>query len=169
MLVSQGWLLLEVAHGELQHGGNEGYSDIRGQTYQWDSTVPRHAEVKVGHGIATWNTRYLLGAAVMEEISVSLETKRLLRCALCGRSDIKRRQVKTPEFRCYSCNAEFSDPTVFIREVTVYRGSFGASWKPLSGQLDATELRSLCLQPKSQHSMRPLRWAEFCQRLRLSF
>lgn len=169
MDVSEGWLLLQVRHDDLQHAGNEGYPDIHGETYHWDSSVNHHSSIAVGQGIALWDKRQLLGVAKMQEITLSLGTKTLRRCTSCGLTTLKRRKSKCPSYRCHVCLAEFDNPRMETREVTVYRGSFGTSWIPMPGRLTADELRRLCFQPKSQHSMRPIRWRELSTLLELPF
>jgi len=158
--VTNGWLLLAVP-GERQHGGNDGYSDVPDRTYRWDSTVPNHARPREGDPIALWNKVTLLGASVIEEIRMGQEEKHLYRCARCGSASIKARKQLAPRYRCNSCHAVFAEPHSFTKFVDTYESVHGASWIDLPGELTVKELRVLCVHPKSQHSIRPLRWEEF--------
>lgn len=159
------WLLLAAGESR-QHGGNDGYLDEIDTTYLWDSTVARHAEIGVGDYIAIWDTRQLLGVSIVEDIEVGEEDKQLSKCPSCGKAHLKRRKAQEGRlFRCADCGAEFDEPVAAHKRVITYRSRHDAAWEHLTGALDGPELRRLCHQPKSQHSMRPLDWARFMQAL----
>jgi hypothetical protein len=58
-----------------QHGGNAGYDDQADVYYTWDSTVPNHAQIKVGDPVALWDKDRLLGLSVIEEIETETKGK----------------------------------------------------------------------------------------------
>ena len=154
------WLLMSVGENR-QHGGNAGYDDQADVYYTWDSTVPNHARIKVGDPIAIWDKDRLLGLSVIEEIEQEAKEKLLFKCPHCGKAGIKPRATKSPRFKCYKCRREFETPTTQTATVVEYRSRHDAAWTPLEDLLAGDELRQLCEAPKSQLSMRPLRWGAF--------
>ncbi|CAM3498820.1 HNH endonuclease signature motif containing protein [Nocardioides dubius] len=154
------WLLMTVGD-DRQHGGNSGYDDDPDVYYTWDSTVPNHASVARGDAIALWDKKRLLGISVVEDIEETIREKLLFRCPHCHKAGIKERKSKAPRFKCYKCRREFESP--IIRPVTVkeYRSRHDAAWTPFEALITGAELRELCESPKSQLSMRLLRWDAF--------
>jgi DNA-directed RNA polymerase subunit RPC12/RpoP len=158
------WLLLAVGD-DRQHGGNDGYDDEPDVHYSWDSTVPNHGSLQKGDLIALWDKRRLIGVSTIEDISKGSKEKLLYRCSECGLAGIKSRKTKFPRYKCYECKAEFENPTSKVEQVTTYRSRHDAGWKNLDGVLSGPELRELCESPKSQLSLRPLRWADFAREI----
>lgn len=154
------WLLMTVGDNR-QHGGNGGYDDQVDVYYTWDSTVPNHANIKVGDPIALWDKDRLLGLSVVEEITSETKEKLLFKCPRCGMAGIKARKNKSPLYKCYKCSAEFDFPESQTVTVLEYRSRHDAAWTSLEDLLPGAHLRSLCVAPKSQLSMRPLRWEAF--------
>lgn len=158
------WLLLAAGEDRV-YGGNEGYTDDPDSTYEWDSTVANSAEIQVGDQIALWDKRRLLGFSVIEEITLRPGTKVLRRCPECGKSRIKERKNSLPLFRCQECSAQFDRPESTTRDVTRYSSRHDAAWVNAVGGLGAGKLRSMCVSPGSQHSIRELRWDLFAAAL----
>ncbi|WP_240617528.1 HNH endonuclease signature motif containing protein [Nocardioides speluncae] len=154
------WLLMTVGENR-QHGGNAGYDDQADVYYTWDSTVPNHARIKVGDPIAVWDKERLLGLSVIEEIVRETKEKLLFKCPYCGKAGIKQRVVKSPRFKCYKCSEEFETPHALTATVVEYRSRHDAAWTSLDGLLPGDALRQLCDAPRSQLSMRQLRWDDF--------
>jgi hypothetical protein len=154
------WLLMTVGENR-QHGGNAGYDDQADVYYTWDSTVPNHARVKVGDPIAIWDKERLLGLSVIEEIERETKEKLLFKCPYCGKAGIKQRAVKQPRFKCYKCSEVFETPETLTATVVEYRSRHDAAWTSLDGLLPGVALRQLCDAPRSQLSMRQLRWDDF--------
>lgn len=156
------WLLMTVGDNR-QHGGNAGYDDQADVYYTWDSTVPNHAQVKRGDPIAIWDKDRLLGISVIEEIIQETREKLLFKCPHCGRAGIKARRTVSPRYKCYKCKRVFDDPDTQTATVIEYRSRHDAAWTSLENLLPGADLRQLCESPKSQLSMRALRWADFEQ------
>lgn len=154
------WLLMTVGD-DRQHGGNSGYDDDPDVYYTWDSTVPNHANIARGDAIALWDKNRLLGISVVEDIEESIEEKLLFKCPHCGKAGIKERKSKSPRFKCYKCRREFEVPISQPAIVTQYRSRHDAAWTSLDDLVSGGELRELCEAPKSQLSMRELRWDAF--------
>jgi hypothetical protein len=86
-------------------------------------------------------------------------------CPHCGKSKLKLREVKRPPYRCASCKEVCDAPRVKKEPVDTYRAFYKPTWVDLSGEIGAGECRELCLQRKSQHSIRPLNWSRFQDRI----
>ncbi|WP_420485473.1 HNH endonuclease [Intrasporangium calvum] len=144
-----------------EHGGNDGYTDDPSTVYRWDSTVQNHAAVSPGDRIALWDKHVLLGASVIEDVRVGTAVKALHRCPHCGKAGIKARRTKSPRYKCYKCLGIFDTPKTVEVDVTTYESIHDVAWTDLMGTLTGADLRPLCYSPKSQLSMRPLRWSAF--------
>lgn len=154
------WLLMSVGD-DRQHGGNDGYDDQPDVYYTWDSTVPNHAQIKRGDRIAIWDKSRLLGVSVVEDISTHETEKLLSKCPFCGMAGIKARRTRSPLYKCYKCKGVFDKPATQLATVIRYRSRHDAAWTNLENVLLGDDLRQLCEAPKSQLSMRPLRWEAF--------
>jgi len=154
------WLLMTVGDNR-QHGGNAGYDDQADVYYTWDSTVPNHTQIKTGDPIAIWDKDQLLGISVVEEIEEEVKEKLLFKCPHCGKAGIKARQTISPRYKCYKCEGVFDTPDTQTVTVTEYRSRHDAAWTSLENLLPGADLRQLCESPKSQLSMRSLRWGAF--------
>ncbi|WP_199743975.1 HNH endonuclease signature motif containing protein [Verrucosispora sp. FIM060022] len=159
------WLMLAVG-ADRQHGGNDGYDDDPDAHYSWDGTVPNARTVAVGDRIVLWDREAVIGASLIEEIETGHAEKILYRCPRCNRADIKRRKRQSPQFRCFPCSDTFDVATTRVERVETFRSRHDANWLDLGRCLDGRTLRSLCVSPKSQLSMRPLVWDAFVKALR---
>jgi len=158
------WLVL-AAGEDRQHGGNQGYHDEPDAFYSWDEKVDGWDLPAVGDLIVLRDKASLLGASVIESIEAGTGSKEVRRCPQCGKSTIKNRKKLTPSFRCFGCKHETDTPTIATEAVTTLRANYEAGWIDLNGRLSATELRALCHQPKSQHSIRSIDWQAFAEAL----
>lgn len=158
--MDRAWLVL-AAGDDRQHGSNDGYFDVPDHHYSWDDTVKNHDVIAIGDRLAIWDKRCLLGASVIEDIIVERADKLRRSCPQCGKASIKRRKTKLPVYRCFKCGAEFDKADERTEEVTTYRTVHDAGWVDLYGLIDAAALRQLCVSPRSQLSIRPLRWDAF--------
>ncbi len=156
------WLVLAVG-SDRQHGGNDGYDDSEAAYYSWDSTVGNHRKVSAGDVIVLWDKRTLLGASVVERIATGTETKARYSCPLCGKASLKARKTKLPRWKCFKCGGVFDNPTVAHEQVDTYRSDHAPMWTDLTDCLSGSELRALCRDPRSQLSLRQLRWPDFCR------
>jgi ribosomal protein L37AE/L43A len=158
--LTNAWLVMAVGD-DRQHGANDGYHDVPAESYSWDTTVPNHASLAPGDPIVLWDKRTLLGASVIERIDRGNATKPVYRCSICGGSNIKPRKTQTPPWRCFKCKQNFDQPAVQLITVGTYVARHDAGWVDLQGVLTGEQLRALCVHPRSQLSLRPLRWAAF--------
>lgn len=154
------WLLLAVGENRA-FGSNDGYRDEPESHYRWDSTVPNHARLKAGHPIALWDKKSSLGMSVIESIEHGTAVKPVYSCPSCGKAHIKARKHKAPRYKCFACQANFETPASKMIEVTEYTSHHGDAWVDLGGLIPGAVLRSVCESPKSQLSLRPMRWEAF--------
>lgn len=154
------WLLM-AAGDNRGHGGNAGYDDQHDAYYSWDSNVPNHRNVHVGHPIALWDKERLLGVSVIEEVQASRGPKVLHRCPKCTTTRINERKRAQPRYRCMKCRLTFEDPVIDVVEVDLYRARYDAAWTSLDGLLKEKELRSLAVNAGDINAMRPLDWTAF--------
>ena len=157
------WLMI-AAGDDRMHSGNGGYDDEPSVYYSWDSTVANHRRPKKGDVIALWDKKSLLGVSVIEKIEVKRDVeKELYRCPnlRCKKANLKSRKWQRPQFRCSACKNEFDEPKVEVQRVTTFRSYHPVSWIDLPGQLQADELRKLCIKPRSQQSIRKLDYPRF--------
>jgi hypothetical protein len=156
------WLVI-AAGDERIHGGNDGYEDEPASFYSWDTTVPNHAAVKVGDAIVMRDRLTLLGASVIEEIEIGEAEKAQYVCPACrkGRGIGKPRAHRSPAYLCQECGAEFDVLVKSVRSVKTYRSRHDAGWSDLTGLIDLDQLRAMCNKPRSQLSIRRIRWPLF--------
>lgn len=158
------WLVLAVGD-DRQHGGNDGYDDIPESRYSWDSTVGHYDDVLEGDAIALWDKHTLIGASVIEEIDRADGVKLVYTCPKCDKAGFKERKTYEKRgikrYKCYKCARTFDVPTAREKPVKSFRSLHEAGWQDLAGLLSGSELRSLCIKPNSQLSLRPLRWVDF--------
>lgn len=156
------WLV--IASGtDRSHGGNDGYEDEPSRFYSWDTAVPNHATVKVGDVLVLRDRTSLLGVSVIEEIEVGEAEKAQYICPSCrkGRGIGKPRLNRSPAYLCQECGAEFDELIRNVRRVKTYRSRHDVGWVDLAGLVDVGRLRAMCEKPRSQLSIRRLRWTIF--------
>lgn len=160
------WLAL-AAGDKRQSASSDDYDDSIPEHYSWDSTVPSHARPGAGDYIVLWDRDRLLGASVIDRITTWNGEKDVYRCPKCNRALIKHRATESPRYKCFAedCGFAFDQPTMLRQKVLNYRTDHGSQWVDLTGALTGAQLRSLCEQPRSQHSWRKLRWDTFCEAL----
>ncbi|MDB4756424.1 HNH endonuclease [Pirellulaceae bacterium] len=152
------WLMLTKKERII---AGEDYDDDLSRHYSWDDTVPNHASPSEGDVIILWDSNYLLGASVIETIAKGKKTKGRLRCPECNIPKMQARKKLKPKYRCGNCQVEVDDPVIEEISVISYRANYRASWIDMCGAMDGQKLKSLCLRPKSQHSIRELNWSDF--------
>lgn len=152
--MARGWLCLQKRQDDYV-AAREGYGDDLGVVYSWDDRVPNAHRLEEGHYIALWDSIELLGLSVIERITKETHTKSILKCPVCEKTDVRLRKLRSPRYRCGKCHVEFDDPIFTTHQVRTFAANYEAGWTTVVG-LDAKACRALTLQPKSQHSIRPL-------------
>jgi hypothetical protein len=150
------WLCLQK-RTEDQVAVRDGYVDVLGVQYSWDSSVSNHAALAVGDSLLLWSDQAgLLGASIIEQIEKSEAERTVYRCPKCDVTDVRTRSTLTPRYKCGSCSATFESPKVETKQVVVYKARYPAAWMSASVAVSATECRRLAISPASQHSLRSI-------------
>ncbi|WP_234434507.1 hypothetical protein OG337_20705 [[Kitasatospora] papulosa] len=152
------WLMLAV--DEHKRAG-DGYDDDPSRHYSWDDRVNNHAKVQPNDVIVLRDRDMLLGVSVIESIETDQATKERHYCPFCGRAGAAPRKRELPKYKCWECKAVFPEPDRETVQVKTYRSEHEAGWIDLRGLMNVPQMNALCEKPKSQLSLRQLRWDDF--------
>jgi hypothetical protein len=158
------WSLLSLEDGERQFHGNDGYDDVFGLRYSFNSRVPNSQWIQTGHVGVVRDGRQFLGWGIIHRVTETLGTAEVKRCPRCNQTGFKRRTTMTPVFRC-SCSALFDDPVVEIAEARLYVAEFGDDWKVLTSPLLVSENELLYLSRAFQHAIREMHTTLWLERV----
>lgn len=152
------WSFLVVAEEDRQHRGNEGYDDLLGAYYSWDSTVSNHRGPEVGDCCVVRDSRGVLGVSWVDDIGkIERVEKFRRRRPRCHSTAFKGRATMQPAYRCSRCKREFNQPKEERIEVAVYRADYARSWLRLDGAVTAVELEATSyLSHSKQQAIRPV-------------
>jgi len=126
------WLLLEKSDETRVSKGIDGYRDVTGESYHYDSLVPNYKKIAKGDLIVLRKESEIIGVGTIRDISAATEHKSHRRCPKCWSTDIRERTTMLPRFRCGKCAYEFAEPKNSSSEVQ----SFVATIKDFT-RLDA--------------------------------
>jgi ribosomal protein L37AE/L43A len=104
------WLLLEKSDETRISKGIDGYRDLTGELYQYDSLVPNYKQVSTGDVVVLRKESDIIGIGMVGEISAHPDSKTHRRCPTCNSTDIRERRHKTPCWKCGQCRLEFTTP-----------------------------------------------------------
>ena len=156
------WLLLEKSDDTRVSAGLDGYIDVTGREYSYDSTVPNHAQLKVGDRIVTRLEDQIIGVGKIYSIGIGSKKKVNRRCPSCNATDIRERKEQKPRFRCGKCKNEFDMAFESFQTVTTYVAAIDDFAKFEHPGPSVREIKSLGVRsdgaPSSefQHSMMKL-------------
>ena len=117
------WLILEKSDETRVSKGIEGYEDLTGKIYNYDSLVPNHKNLKIRDRVVLRKENQIVGVGTISEISEFDSAKLHRRCVSCNSTDIRKRKIKIPKWKCGKCKFEFSDPVETILDVRAYQAS----------------------------------------------
>lgn len=146
------WVFLSVS-GERSWQSNDGYRDVLGSHYVYDSGVAYRLQVEVGDLVVVRDQDIVLGIARIDDIRTTSTTKVRSRCRSCERTGVEYRKGRGV-YVCRHCKDEFESPTKRSEPVTEYTAAYGSSWQALDGAITAGELESL-LSGVAQNAIRP--------------
>ena len=161
------WSLLSLDDGDRQFHGNDGYDDIFGVRYSYNSRVPNSQWIQTGHLGVVRNGSQFLGWGVIHRVTETLGTAVVKRCPSCNQTGFKRRTTMTPLFRC-SCGALFNSPVLEIAEARLYVAEFGDDWKALASPLLVSQHEALYLSRAYQHDIREMHTALWLEQVGLT-
>ena len=117
------WLLLEKSDKTRVSKGFDGYQDITGESYYYDSLVPNHKKLASGDSIVLRKDNKILGVGEIAQVLERDDTKSHRRCPECESTDIRERTTKSPRWKCGICTNEFSKPTETNVEIRSYEAT----------------------------------------------
>lgn len=138
------WALLSKAEGRSWES-NQGYPDVLGSQYAYDSGVANHRQVQVGDVVVLRDSDVVHGVSRIDRIDSEEGTKARLSCPRCHKTGFIRRKKSVPEFLCRheSCRHEFDEPRSQDVPVRLFVASYGAHWEPLDGALSYADVEPL--------------------------
>ena len=98
------WSFLSVADRP-HHATSDGYDDLVGRHYSWDSTVANRHGPRVGDMALVRNRTAVLGLGTIERMELGRGMKRRRRCPTCDRTKIHKRATLLPRYRCQSSSS----------------------------------------------------------------
>jgi hypothetical protein len=151
----RGWVLTSVS-GERSWQSNDGYEDVLGSLYSYDSAVAFHLQVAQNDIVVIRERQAILGISRIDEIDASVGEKLRKRCPVCGRIGVEYRK-RTYEYVCtYSgCRSKFPEPAEKLEAVTTYIARYDTCWAALDGALTLGDLEPF-LGGSAQNSIRPV-------------
>lgn len=146
------WAFLSVS-GERSWQSNEGYQDVLGSHYVYDSGVAYRLQVAVGDLVVLRDQDVVLGVSRIDGIDTSQTTKPRLRCPDCDKTGVEYRKGRGV-YVCRHCESEFRLPTKRNEPVTEYIARYASRWQALDGAITNDELKPL-LGGVPQNAIRP--------------
>lgn len=134
------------------------YGDVFGGRYEYDSHVINHRQVSVGDVLVIRDRHLIYGYGVVEDIATRAGTKDMQRCvnAECRSAAIQPRKSRLPRFRCNDCHAEFDDPVMEKKDVTLYSASYETWWLPFASPAPVRALDGVYAGRDRQNAIRRL-------------
>ena len=131
------------------------YDDQTGDSYQYDSKVQNHKQVREGDLFFIRSRTGLQGAGQIKRIEMGKAQKDILRCPQCGKSlPAKALRSGGRPLRC-SAGHVFGTAQVHKVDVTTYRAHFDGEWMAADKAISAIELRRFALSKSRQLSIMP--------------
>lgn len=146
------WSLIALPPEDRQYGGNTGYSDEVERIYRYDSSVPNHKQIALGHLVFLRDAEHVVGTARVESIRVFPAEKQRQRCPVCAQVGIKYRKSKAIPWRCANGH-EFDAPSIEKVAVTGYEAHYEQSFVRTPRAVSISELKQAALRPNDQLSI----------------
>src|SRR5688500_1162625 len=94
------WILKSKGE-ESAFGGNEGYEDLIGTSYVYDTTVKNHDKIFEGDIIVISGKKHIEGFACIQKITKKSDVpKKRYRCPQCNTQEHYERKSITPKYKC---------------------------------------------------------------------
>jgi hypothetical protein len=157
-----GWICIGKDHSDISRAGG-GYEEVIGETYRWRSSLSNGRKINIGDIILIRDENTLIGASIIEAITISELSRKVVLCPVCNRAQVRDRPSKDPRYRCQQCRSAFDEPKLFY-EVTEFRtAEYGAGWFRFPDNfLEYSEIKdSLAVKPNSQHSLQKFHLDKF--------
>lgn len=151
----QGWVFTSVS-GDRSWQSNDGYADVLGSLYIYDSAVSFYKQVAEGHVIVIREAQSILGVSRIDRIDAKNDLKPRKRCPVCGSIGIEYRK-RADEWACTNvkCKKRSPAPAESLEPVVKYSAHYDKRWKALDGALAFESLLPL-MGGSMQNSIRPI-------------
>jgi RNA polymerase subunit RPABC4/transcription elongation factor Spt4 len=146
------WLLMAVEPSERTYKGHLGYEDAPQTVYRYDSFVPNHRQLAVGHTVIIRSRSQVIGSAIIDRIDATSGLKKRNHCPVCNATKLKERSRQRPRYRC-ECGAEFDQIVQNDEDCTLYAARYGNSFQALSGEITISQLWALAPRLNKQLAM----------------
>ena len=150
------WLLLEKSDETRISKSFDGYQDVTGEVYFYDSLVPNHTKLAPGDSIVLRKDKKILGVGEIAKVLEKDDTKSHRRCPECGSTDIRERTTKSPKWKCGICTNEFSKPKETTVEIRSYEATIDGfqrlNFPPLLEMSNSALPQGMVLYHNSQSS-----------------
>ena len=154
------WSLLTILKDERTHRGNDGYDDVLGNVYCYNSRVPNSRHIRPGDLAVLRDRTHLLGAGLIDSIDYEESEVAVHRCPHpgCGRTGIKERRTFPAEvkYKCGVCRGVFASPRTEMVPVIAYTAQYFSRWSPISPVPTVRDLTAAYINSANQHSIREL-------------
>jgi len=149
--------ILKSKGDESAFGGNEGYDDVVGANYIYDTTVKNHDKISEGDIIIVAGKKYIEGFGRIEKIEIKPNISKLrFRCPVCNTQEHYERKNVSPTFKCRNKH-EFDDP---IREevvVTQFSAAYKGNYIPCNPKSSVSLLNDYYVKRNFYYSIQPVR------------
>ena len=142
------------------------YGDELGRRYVYDSHVVNHRRIVPGDLLVVRDRQLIFGYGIVKQIESRPGVKDVPRCPRCDSSDLSRRRVASPRYRCNDCGATFDVPRVQTTEVTAYSAVYDDWWVPFQSPAPVRALDSVYAGRDRQNAIRSLDWTRALDLLR---
>lgn len=149
----QAWAFKSVGE-DRSWQSNDGYADVLGSVYVYDSGVGNHTKVAVGDMIVVYGREAVYGVSLIDHIDSRPGQKLRRVCPNCERTGIDRRVNKRPMYWCGKCRSEFDMPDERQEPVTLYTASYGTHWQLIDGALTTNDLEAAVQTRDRQSAIR---------------
>lgn len=149
--------ILKSKGDESAFGGNEGYDDVVGTTYIYDTTVKNHDKISEGDIIIVAGKKYIEGFGRIEKIEIKPNISKLrFRCPVCNTQEHYERKNISPKFKC-RIKHEFD--SLIQEEVMVnqFSAMYKGNYIPCSPKSSVNLLNDYYVKRNFYYSIQPVR------------
>ncbi|MBF9521997.1 hypothetical protein BKG83_20685 [Mycobacteroides chelonae] len=151
----KGWVFTSVS-GERSWQSNDGYEDVLGSLYVYDSSVAYCKQVRAADVAVIREGQTILGVSRIDQIEAKDDLKRRKRCPQCSSTGIEFRKRKN-EWACTNSDCKKRTPVAAesLEPIIKYTAHYDKRWQAIDGALTFESIWPL-LGGSTQNSIRPI-------------
>ena len=135
-------LLNEKNFNNRHYQSIDGYHDVTGEEYRYDSKVQNNKKIKEGDVVIIRKENLIAGHGLISAIESFSGTKQHKRCPNCNKTTITlRKNNKELPFRCTKCKHEFFDPVYSHSNVIKYI-AYIEGFKPFKKEINYRDIKN---------------------------